>query len=460
MSTDIGPAHDWGSFHWRWQTDESPSYDKNSVDIVGIDQQGKPSVLAKGVQAPDTTLSFIDADQYPKIRLRMNTRDDSARTPTQLDYWRVLYQPVPEAALNPNIHFSFVDDTLQSGQKMEFECAVENVTDIPMDSLLFKYTVTPPSNNSDVTYNRKDSLRAREHMIAKFDYPTDCIQCPSGVNNFITEANPDNDQPEQHHFNNIGILQFNKIGDNINPLLDVTFDGRHIMDGDIVSAKPDILIKLKDENEYLALDDTSLVNVFLEYPDGQYKRVNYSDQQVQFMPADKENLEKNNSAKVLIQKKFEQDGKYELHVQGQDQSRNESGTYNNNDGIDYRVSFEVINKAMISNVVNYPNPFTTQTKFVFTLTGSKVPTYFKIQIMTVTGKVVREITKADLGPIHIGRNVTDYAWDGTDRFGDKLANGLYLYRVVAKHNGQSYDHYKTGADQYFESGFGKMYLAR
>jgi len=460
VSTKIGPAHDWGSFHWRWQSSESPSYDKQSVDIVGIDQQGQPSVLAEGVQAQDTSLSFIDADQYPNLRLRLSTRDDSARTPTQMDYWRVLYDEVPEAALNPDIHFSFVDDTLQSGQTMTFECAVENVTEIPMDSLLYKYSVTPPSNKADITYKRRDSLLGKEYMIAEFDYPTDCIRCPNGVNNFIVEANPDDDQPEKHHFNNIGILQFNKTGDNVNPLLDVTFDGRHIMDGDIVSAKPDIRIKLKDENNYLALNDTSLVNVFMKYPDGNYKRINYSDKNVQFLPADEENLEQDNSARILINKKLDQDGEYELHVQGEDRSRNASGTYNSADGIDYRVSFEVINDARISNVVNYPNPFTSQTKFVFTLTGSQVPTYFKIQIMTITGKVVREITKADLGPIHIGRNVTDYAWDGTDRFGDKLGNGLYLYRVVAKLNGKSIDHYKTGADKYFESGFGKMYLAR
>ena len=42
---------------------------------------------------------------------------------------------------------------------------------------------------------------------------------------------------------------------------------------------------------------------------------------------------------------------------------------------------------------NYPNPFSTSTKFVFTLTGSEIPDVFTIQIMTISGKVVREITK-------------------------------------------------------------------
>ena len=35
--------------------------------------------------------------------------------------------------------------------------------------------------------------------------------------------------------------------------------------------------------------------------------------------------------------------------------------------------------------------------------------------------------KAELGAIHIGRNITDYKWDGTDMYGQALANGVYIY---------------------------------
>jgi flagellar hook assembly protein FlgD len=111
-------------------------------------------------------------------------------------------------------------------------------------------------------------------------------------------------------------------------------------------------------------------------------------------------------------------------------------------------------------VMNYPNPFTTSTRFVFTLTGSQVPDVFTIQILSVTGKVVREITKLELGDLHIGRNITDYAWDGTDEFGDRLANGVYLYRVIMKIAGEKIEHRESGADEYFTQEFGKMYLFR
>jgi flagellar hook assembly protein FlgD len=101
---------------------------------------------------------------------------------------------------------------------------------------------------------------------------------------------------------------------------------------------------------------------------------------------------------------------------------------------------------------------------VFYITGREVPQNIKIEVLTITGKVVREITKAELGPLRIGRNITEFKWDGTDQYGSKLANGVYLYRVVTNLNGKELEHYKAGkddkTDQYFNKGYGKMVLIR
>jgi flagellar hook assembly protein FlgD len=142
-------------------------------------------------------------------------------------------------------------------------------------------------------------------------------------------------------------------------------------------------------------------------------------------------------------------------VQATDVSKNPSGAAN------YQIDFEVINKSSITEVMNWPNPFSTSTRFVFTLTGSEIPAYFKIQIMTITGKIVKDINLEDLGPIHIGRNITQYAWNGKDDYGDQLANGVYLYRVITiLPNGKTIDKNPTAADQYFNHEFGKMFLMR
>ena len=80
--------------------------------------------------------------------------------------------------------------------------------------------------------------------------------------------------------------------------------------------------------------------------------------------------------------------------------------------------------------------------------------------MTISGRVVREITENELGELRIGRNITEYAWDGKDEFGDPLANGVYLYRVKARIDGEDIKHLESGADAYFKKDFGKMYILR
>jgi hypothetical protein len=274
-----------------------------------------------------------------------------------------------------------------------------------------------------------------------------------GSNALWVEVNPvakPHSQLEQYHFNNIARIPFTVNTDHINPLLDVTFDGVHILNNDIISAKPNVLVQLKDENQFLALNDTNDFKVFLQSPASPTALRVYFGTNMSFIPA----VLPNNSCKINFTPLLSQDGTYQLLIQAKDKSNNLSGS------VDYKINFEVINKPTITEVMNYPNPFSTATHFVFTLTGSEVPTYFKIQIMTITGKVVREITNDEFGLIHVGRNVTDYAWNGRDEFGDQLANGVYLYRVVTTIRGADIERRETEADQYFKKGWGKMYLMR
>jgi hypothetical protein len=250
------------------------------------------------------------------------------------------------------------------------------------------------------------------------------------------------------------------------PLLDVTFDGVRILNRDIVSGKPHIQIKLKDENQYLSLNDTSGLVVTLKFPAESQPRVyRWGTDTLRFTPANAgsgDNTALADFTPTLLEDS--ENSEYELTVSGKDRSGNRAGN------LEYRISFQVFNKPMISNLLNYPNPFSTSTAFVFTITGQQVPQEFRIQILTITGKVVKEITKAELGPLHIGTNITEYKWDGTDMFGQKLANGVYLYRVVTSLNGSKMEQFRLNdgynqssmdvTDQYFNKGYGKMVILR
>jgi Peptidase family C25/Interleukin-like EMT inducer len=453
----IGPASSWDSLSWKQHTvDGATTYDSVVVRVIGIDAAGNEATLANFTTAQlniGNLSTYANAAIYPRMRLIAYMKDDTLHTPPQLDHWQVIYTPVPEAAINPAVGYAFPNSTVQEGDNINIQLPIQNISEYAFtDSLLVTYWIEDANR-----VNHPLPSKLKKKPFAPGEIIMDTIRVNtlsySGNNALWVEVNPVNQtrsQLEQYHFNNIARIPFTVSTDRINPLLDVTFDGVHILNADIVSAKPNVLIQLKDENQFLALNDTSDFKVFIQTPSSNVVQRIFFGTTMTFIPA----VLPNNSCKINYTPTLLEDGIYKMIVQAKDQSDNQSGM------IDYKISFEVVNKSTITEVMNYPNPFSTATHFVFTLTGAEVPTYFKIQIMTITGKVVREITNVELGLIHIGRNITDYAWDGKDEFGDQLANGVYLYRVVSSINGTSLEKRTTDADQYFKKGFGKMFLIR
>jgi len=384
----------------------------------------------------------------------MNNSDTITATPYQLGYWRLEGKLPPEGVIYPGVDFKF-RDTLDAGEKVEIKIAFKNISLQAFDSLKVSLKILDKNNVShNLSIPKGKPISTGDTVL--LSYNIDSREYP-GLNTIFVYFNPDNDQPEQYTFNNFLYKNFYTRVDTYNPLLDVTFDGVHILNDDIVSAKPHILIKLKDESHFVALDDTSLIKVQIKYPNGVLRTFAFNSDTLRFTPADLNNNKTDNTATIDFNPSFLEDGDYELIVSGKDKSGNSAGKSN------YNVGFKIINKPMISNMFNYPNPFTTSTAFVFTLTGSEVPQNLRIQILTITGKIVKEITKEELGPIRVGRNITEFKWDGTDMYSQKLANGVYLYRVITNLNGKSLDKYKTegdNTDQYFNKGYGKMYLMR
>ncbi len=456
-SPKFGPAKKWQQLHFRGKSLESPSTDSVNIQIIGVDTLGNTTPLNTiGLTNPDYDISSISATQFPYLQLMMTTKDHVHVTPWQLQYWRLNYLPVPEGALAPNIYFTS-KDTLALGEKLEFGVAFKNISAAAFDSMRINMTILDHNNVTHVIQlPRKRPIISGDTLIVSYEIET---QNYPGLNTIFVDVNPANDQPEQFHFNNFMYKNFYVKNDKTNPVLDVTFDGVHILNQDIVSAKPHVLIKLTDESKYFLLTDTSLAKVQVRYPDGSLHNYSFNTDTLRFTPATSGT---NNSATIDFYPTFMQQvnpegDQYTLIVTGKDASGNVAGA------IQYQISFTIISKAMISNMLNYPNPFTTSTAFVFTITGSQVPQNIKIQIMTITGKIVKEITEDELGPLHVGRNITDYKWNGTDMYGQKLAIGVYLYHVVTNLNGASLEKYKSASDntdQYFTKGYGKMYLMR
>jgi hypothetical protein len=456
-SPKFGPARAWKKVQWNGTSLENPTHDYPTVDVVGSNYNGVETVLyTLDKNNIDFDISTVSASQYPYIQLKMRNVDTFNVTPFQLKYWRVLYEPVPEGSLAANLYYT-AKDTVGLGEKVPIGIAFKNVSKLNFDSMLVKVYLIDKNNVTHTVLATKykpivvgDTILINAIIDTK-DYP--------GNNIVQVEVNPEYNQPEYYHFNNVLFHDLYVVPDATRPLLDVTFDGVHILNNDIVSARPHIQIKIKDESKYLLLSDTSISSVQIRYPDGTARTYHFDNDTLRFIPATSTS---DNTATIEFTPQFTKQidpggDAYELIVTGKDQSGNKASD------IAYRIGFKVITKPMISNLLNYPNPFSTSTAFVFTITGSDIPQNIRIQILTVTGKIVREITMNELGPLHIGRNITEGKWDGTDQYGQKLGNGVYLYRVITSLNGRPMDKYKaTGVDtdKYFNNGYGKMYLMR
>jgi Peptidase family C25 len=453
----FGPAAKWGQVHWRGSDLTNPATDTVGVQVIGVDTLGNQAPLYNMTRATqDLDISAVNAKQYPNIVLKLSTYDSLHAKPYQLSMWRANYTPVPEGAIAPNMILK-APDTVQLGQSYEFEIAFKNVSPYNFpDSMLIKMYILDASNvMHTILLPRRKMLVSGDTITLDYVINTTGF---AGANTLYVDFNP-NDQPEEYFFNNFIYKTFYVKGDSRNPTMDVTFDNVHILNDDIVSAKPHIQIKLQSQSQYLLLTDTSLITVQVKYPDGSIHPYYFSGDTVRFTPATSST---NNVATVDFYPQFTtqynpQGDIYQLIVTGKDELGDVAGPS------PYRVGFTIITKPMISNMLNYPNPFTTSTAFVFTITGSEVPQNIKIEILTITGKVVRQITTQELGPLHIGRNITEFKWNGTDMYGQRLANGVYLYHVVTNLNGQSLAKYQAAGDntnQYFVNGYGKMYLMK
>ena len=452
----FGPMRSWTQAYWDGKSLETGNPTEVArFSIIGKNAQTQTlDTLVNNVsQLGIRDISNINAQQYPFLRIALRTIDTARGTPWNLRLWRLAGQPVPEGAISPNLHWLF-SDTVNQGEPHLSRVAFKNVSTLPFDSLLATRWVIDRNNVRHVIPTpRRRPLPAGDTL--QYTGSIDTRQLP-GNNQYWLEVNPNNDQSEQFHFNNLVTRPFFVRADSLAPTLDVTFDGIHILDNDIVSATPLIKARLRDQSSWMLLNDTAVMQVQVRFPNGQLRRFYFAGDTLKFYPPASTAPTNSNEAVVDFLPDFRQDGIYELIIQAKDLSDNPAGK------LSYRVSFRVINAAQVSELLNYPNPFTTSTAFVFTLTGRELPDYFKIEILTITGKIIREIGLSELGPIRIGRNISEFKWDGTDQYGQPVANGVYLYRAVISKRGTKIatNTDLNGGSSLHTKGYGTMYLMR
>lgn len=442
-SHSIGPSKQWEKLTVEF-TDAIDSSDKYKIAVFGSNDNTSWFKL-KEVTQQQINLTDIDATLYPYLSFELVLTDSINRTPINLERWKINYQQIGDGVVNTSSDNYFLSDTLERGKPLLFSIDFTNLKDESFDSSMLISFVRNGSTIDTFYHGKIKSLAKRE----TFSFIDTCY-----TNEFVGESelfvtfNSSQEVRESNYSNNTYYKSFFVQDDKRNPLIDVTFDGRHIVDNDFVSPDTRIEISLTDENQYLQLNNPTSIKAVLQYPDESTDSLIISQNEVEFR------IEENNRIMLIYNARSLPDGEYKLFVSGSDYANNNS----NATPQEYR--FRVVNETSITDVLPYPNPFSTNTSFVFQLTGRELPDVFKIDIFNVGGRKIKTIDALGEGAISIGSNVSSVLWDGTDDFGDHLANGVYLYKCTILKDGVDLNQQETSASSLFQNGFGKLYIMR
>jgi hypothetical protein len=404
---EIGPSTKWTNSTYNIKTQNSST--SLIASLYGLNaNSNKWDTLLTNLTA-NTSLSNYPSDIYPYMKMRFSFKDTTFNSinPNILKNINIEYLSLPELYLDKP-SFTIIPDTLLQGLPVTLNLGVHNAGFIAVDTASINFYL----DNSDSSFYKTkitniavDSTKSLSYII-----PTATLT-PASMHS--VKAIVDYNKPEFYKFNNSLNQTFLVTRDSLMPTYEVTFDGKEIINGDIVSSKPVIMITVKD-NSPISLDTTMFSLSFNNSPlyfnrhDIDYKIIPYPNSQmtIKFTP-------------IL------QDGTDTLDILG----KNDSGYL---DTVSHVYIFNTFSQPDLLNVFNYPNPFRNDTYFTFELHGAQSPDEFKINIFTVAGRLIRAITLPSSG-LRIGFN--KIYWDGRDEDGNVVANGVYFYKIVCKNNG-------------------------
>jgi hypothetical protein len=202
--------------------------------------------------------------------------------------------------------------------------------------------------------------------------------------------------------------QLNNVGPEISLYLnDTTF-----VSGGLSDSKPILLALLKDENGINTVGN-GIGHDLIATVD------NDSQNPVVLNEYYETDLDTYKSGQVRYQLPELSDGNHTLTLKAWDIHNNSSTAT-----LDFTVAQN--SEIALQHVLNYPNPFTTHTEFMFEHNQICTMLDVRVQIFTVSGKLVKTL---DQQVTQNGFRSEPIAWDGTDDFGDRIGRGVYVYKL-------------------------------
>jgi hypothetical protein len=213
----------------------------------------------------------------------------------------------------------------------------------------------------------------------------------------------------------IGGIDPNGIVDEQGPTLEAYMNDEKFVNGSVTDASPVLLLKAFDENGINTIGN-GIGHDIIAVLDGDVANpIVLNDFYVS-------NLDDFQRGEIRYQIPNLANGSHRLEIKVWDVNNNSSTA-----SIDFLVQEK--QAPTLEHVYNYPNPFSTKTSFMFEHNQACSSLDVQIQIYTVSGKLVKSISK--VVPT-VGFRSEGIEWDGKDEYQDQLAKGVYVYRLKIK----------------------------
>ena len=290
--------------------------------------------------------------------------------------------------------------------------ANDNTTDGNGNLILLDFEIL-----GEVLFRGKSSVENGEFQFS-FVVPKDVrMEIDSGKFSFYAKDTSSNlDKSGYNTSIQIGGVNEDAEEDSIGPEIQIFLNDESFVSGGITNESPNLIVKLSDNNgintssgvghDILATVDSDDINAIIL---NNYYVADIDDYKNGTVNYQLDNL---------------QPGQHTLKIKAWD-------VYNNSSisEVDFMV-FNENEKLVLDNVLNYPNPFIDFTEFWFNHNSSSLLDV-KIEIFTISGRLVKTIIGNTnfSGDSNFSR---DFIWDGRDDYGDKVAKGVYVYKLSVR----------------------------
>ncbi len=213
----------------------------------------------------------------------------------------------------------------------------------------------------------------------------------------------------------VGGTDENALADTKGPKVEVFMNNESFVFGGITSPNPVLLAKLEDDNGINVIGNSvghDLAGILDKNSQNTYKLNDFYEAA----------LDDYTKGEVRYPLYSLAEGVHQIKVQAWDIANNPAEGY---------TEFLVMTSAEVAlkHVLNYPNPFTTSTCFMFEHNQAGQDLDVMVQIYTVSGRLIKTLEERINSTGYRLGSGDCIQWDGRDDYGDPLGKGVYVYKV-------------------------------